>query len=62
MAFVLDQQYGRRDVTCKPAIVQYFSCLSDAGLAQWEERLTAKREVVGLIPGVGPVLRVLKSS
>ena len=31
-----------------------------AGLAQSVERLTAEREVVGSIPGVGPILRVLK--
>ena len=32
-----------------------------AGLAQSVERLTAEQEVVGLIPGAGPILRVLKS-
>ena len=31
-----------------------------AGLAQSVERLSAEREVVGLIPGAGPLLRVLK--
>ena len=31
-----------------------------AGLAQSVERLTAEREIAGLIPGVGPILRVLK--
>ena len=31
-----------------------------AGLAQLVERLTAEWEVVGLIPGVEPILRVLK--
>ena len=31
-----------------------------AGLAQSVERLTAEREVLGSIPGVGPTLRVLK--
>ena len=31
-----------------------------AGLAQSVERLTAEREVAGSIPGVGPILRVLK--
>ena len=33
---------------------------SVAGLAQSVERLTAEREVVGSIPGAGPLLRVLK--
>ena len=32
-----------------------------AGLAQSVERLTAEQEVVGSIPGAGPILRVLKS-
>ena len=31
-----------------------------AGLAQSAERLTAEREIAGSIPGVGPILRVLK--
>ena len=31
-----------------------------AGLAQSVERLTAEWEVAGLIPGAGPILRVLK--
>ena len=31
-----------------------------AGLAQSVERLTAEREIAGSIPGVGPILRVLK--
>ena len=31
-----------------------------AGLAQSVERLTAEREVVGSIPGAGPILRVLE--
>ena len=30
------------------------------GLAQLVERLTVEREVVGLIPGAGPLLSVLK--
>ena len=30
------------------------------GLAQSVERMTAEREVVGLIPGAGPLLRVFK--
>ena len=34
--------------------------LTAAGLAQSVERLTAEREVVGSIPGAGPILRVLK--
>ena len=34
--------------------------LAAAGLAQSVERLTAEREVAGLIPGAGPILRVLK--
>ena len=33
--------------------------ITAAGLAQSVERLTAEREVVGSIPGVGPILRVL---
>ena len=32
-----------------------------AGLAQSVELLTAEQEVVGSIPGAGPILRVLKS-
>ena len=36
------------------------SFLPAAGLAQSVERLTAEREVTGLIPGAGPILRVLK--
>ena len=32
-----------------------------AGLTQSVERLTAEQEVVGSIPGAGPILRVLKS-
>ena len=31
-----------------------------AGLAQSVERLTAKREIAGSIPGAGPILTVLK--
>ena len=31
-----------------------------AGLAQSVERMTAEREVVGSVPGTGPLLRVLK--
>ena len=31
-----------------------------AGLAQLVEHLTAETEVAGSIPGVGPILRVLK--
>ena len=31
-----------------------------AGLSQSVERLIAEREVAGLIPGTGPILRVLK--
>ena len=31
-----------------------------AALAQSVERLTAEREVAGSIPGIGPILRVLK--
>ena len=34
--------------------------LTTAVLAQSVERLTAEREVVGSIPGSGPILRVLK--
>ena len=34
--------------------------MTAAGLAQSVERLTAEREVVGSIPGAGPILRVLK--
>ena len=33
---------------------------SGKGLAQSVERLTAEREVAGLILGAGPILRVLK--
>ena len=36
------------------------SDLTAAELAQSVERLTAEREVAGSIPGVGPILRVLK--
>jgi len=35
-------------------------CITAVGLAQQGERLTAEREVVGSIPGAGPLLRVLK--
>ena len=39
----------------------YSECfLSAAWLAQSVERLTADLEVAGSIPGVGPLLRVLK--
>ena len=34
--------------------------LTAVGLAQSVERLTAKREVTGSIPGTGPILSVLK--
>ena len=34
--------------------------ITAAGLAQLVERLTAEREVAGLIPGARPTLRVLK--
>ena len=34
--------------------------LTAVGLAQSLEGLTAEREVVGSIPGAGPILRVLK--
>ena len=34
--------------------------LTAAGLAQSVEHLTTEREVAGLIPGTGPILRVLK--
>ena len=37
-----------------------YLALTAAGLAQSVERLTAEREVVGSIPGAGPILRVLK--
>ena len=32
-----------------------------AGLAQSEERLTEERKVAGLIPGAGPILKVLNN-
>ena len=35
-------------------------CGGKLTLAQSVERLTAEREVVGSIPGIGPILRVLK--
>ena len=34
--------------------------LTASGVVQSVERLTAEREVAGSIPGVGPILRVLK--
>ena len=37
-----------------------FNSLTMAGLAQLLGRLTAEREVCGSIPGVGPILKVLK--
>ena len=37
-----------------------FDSITAAGLAQSVERLTAEREVAGLIRGLGPILRVLK--
>ena len=38
-------------------------CSTDrAGLAQSVERLIVEREVTGLIPGAGPILRGLKRS
>ena len=44
--------------------VQYYEnkveIITAAGLAQLVKRLTAEREVAGLIPGAGPILRVLK--
>ena len=44
--------------------VQYYEnkveIITAAGVAQLVERLTAEREVAGLIPGTGPILRVLK--
>ena len=46
---------------CNKRRYHYSSLLfTGAGLAQSVERLTAEREVVGLIPGSGPTLRVLK--
>ena len=36
------------------------SSLTVAGLAQSVERFTAEREVAGLYPGAGPLVRVLK--
>ena len=39
---------------------QTLTRLTAEGLAQSVERLTAERELVGLIPGVRPILRVLK--
>ena len=38
----------------------HYKFLTAAGLAQSVERLTAEREVAGLIPGAGLILRVLK--
>ena len=35
-------------------------CLTVVGLAQSIEHLTAEQEVAGLIPGAGPIVRVLK--
>ena len=40
--------------------IYFFRCITIAGLAQLLECLTAERKVVGLIPGAGPILRVLK--
>ena len=40
---------------------QGFRFRPDACQCQSVERLTAEREVAGSIPGVGPILRVLKS-
>ena len=34
--------------------------LTEAGLAQSVERMTAEREVAGSIPAAGPILRVSK--
>ena len=46
---------------CNKRRYHYSSLLFTAAeLAQSVERLTAEREVVGLIPGSGPTLRVLK--
>ena len=47
--------------------VQIFCCccccpsrLTARAISQWVERLTAEREVVGSVPGDGPILKVLK--
>ena len=39
---------------------RFESQTEQAGLAQSVERMTSEREVVGSIPGAGPLLRVLK--
>ena len=39
---------------------QTLTLLTAEGLAQSVELLTAERELAGSIPGVGPILRVLK--
>ena len=41
-------------------LIQCVNPVTAAGLAQSVERLTAEREVACSIPGVGPILRVLK--
>ena len=41
-------------------IKRVFHVCTAVGLAQSVERLTAEWEVAGLIPGAGPILRVLK--
>ena len=41
-------------------LIQCVNPITAAGLAQSVERLTAEREVACSIPGVGPILRVLK--
>ena len=43
-AFVLDHQHGRRDVTCKPAIVNHF-------VSFWKEKLKIEIKS-GLIKGI----------
>ena len=40
--------------------IDMYILLTAAGLAPLLERLTAERRVTGLIPGIGPTLRVLK--
>ena len=44
----------------KIAVLNKHIILIAAGLAQSVERLTAEGKVAGSIPGVGPILRVLK--
>ena len=56
------QKSPKENILVSAPLVKFVICykLTAAVLAQSVERVTAEREVEGSIPGVGPILRVLK--